>query len=79
MNIQQMKIKLHTGMVAAAVAIGGLGMAGAASASAAVTASVPVAHCNVILVGGYSPCFPRPIIPINPGGPMKPLPVAAAS
>jgi hypothetical protein len=74
-----MKVKLCAGIAVAAAAIGGLGMAGAASASPAVAASVPTAHCNVILVGGYSPCFPRPVIPINPGGPMKPLPVAAAS
>ena len=33
-----------------------------------------MAHCNVILVGGYSPCFHRPIGPINPGGPMNQLP-----
>jgi len=79
MSIQQTKIKLRTGMVAAAVAIGGLGMAAGASASPAIAAPVLVAHCNVILVGGYSPCFHRPIGPINPGGPMKPAPVAAAS
>ncbi len=74
-----MKVKLYAGTVAAAVAIGGLGMAGAASASPVVTTSIPVAHCNVILVGGYSPCFPRPIGPINPGGPIKLVPVTAAS
>jgi hypothetical protein len=74
-----MKVRLYGGIAAAAAAIGGLGMAGAASASPAVTASIPVAHCNVILVGGYSPCFHRPIGPINPGGPMKSAPVAAAS
>ena len=79
-----MKIKLYAGIVAAAAAMGGLGMAGAASASPVTAASVPVAHCNVILVGGYSPCFPRPINPINPvnpvnpGGPMRPLPAAAS-
>ncbi len=78
MTIKQTKVKLHTGMVAAAVAIGGLGIAAAASASPAIAAPVLVAHCNVIVVGGYSPCFPRLIIPIKPGGPMKPLPVAAA-
>jgi len=73
-----MKIKLYAGIVAAATAISGLGMAGAASASPVTAASVPVAHCNVILVGGYSPCFPRPINPVNPGGPMRPLPAAAS-
>lgn len=75
-----MKIKLYAGIVAAATAISGLGMAGAASASPVTAASVPVAHCNVILVGGYSPCFPRPvnpggpIYPVNPGGPIRPFP-----
>jgi hypothetical protein len=87
-----MKVKLCAAIVAA-VAIGGLGMAGASASP--VTASVPVAHCNVILADGYSPCFPwpicpinprpiypinpRPICPINPGGPMKPVPVTTAS
>jgi hypothetical protein len=77
------KIKLYAGIVAAAAAMGGLGTAGAAAASPVTAASVPVAHCNVILVGGYSPCFPRPINPrpinpVNPGGPMRPLPAAAS-
>lgn len=71
-----MKVKLYAAIAAAAAAIGGLGMA-EASASPVVTASVPMAHCNVILADGYSPCFPRLIGP-NPGGPDKPVPVTAA-
>jgi len=81
MNIKRYAgIKLHAGIVTAAATIGGLGMAGAASASPAIAAPATVAHCNVILVGGYSPCFPRPvnpggpIYPVNPGGPIRPFP-----
>lgn len=65
-----MKIKLYAGSAVAAAAIGALGMASAASASPAIAPPIPAAHCNVILVGGYSPCFPTPIRPINPGGPI---------
>jgi hypothetical protein len=78
-----MKVKFCAGIAAAAAAIGALGMAGASSASPVVTASVPVAHCNVILADGHSPCFPspiiRPIMPVSPGGPMKASAVTAAS
>jgi hypothetical protein len=36
-------------------------------------APTSMAHCNVIMADGYSPCFPSsPIGHINPGGPMKP-------
>lgn len=84
-----MKVKLYAGVVTAAAAIGTLGMAGIALASPVTTAPGPVAHCNVILVGGYSPCFPSspmqpifpvhpihpvPVYPINPGGPDKRAP-----
>jgi hypothetical protein len=72
MNIKRhAEIKFYAGIVAAAATIGGLGVAGTASASPAIAAPVPVAHCNVIEAGGYSPCLHRLI---NPGGPMKPLP-----
>jgi hypothetical protein len=74
-----MKSRIYTGITAAAAIAGALGMAGAVSGSPVVTASVPMAHCNVIMVGGYSPCFHWPIGPINPGGPIKPAPLTAAS
>jgi hypothetical protein len=36
-------------------------------------APASMAHCNVIMADGYSPCFPgSPIGHINPGGPMIP-------
>jgi hypothetical protein len=69
------RIKLYAGIVTAAAAIGGLGMAGVVSASPAIPAA-GVAHCNVIEADGYSPCFHTPIDPggpitINPGGPIR--------
>jgi hypothetical protein len=79
MNRNTMSIRRHTvirlcaGLVTAAT-MGGLGMAGAASASPAIAATAGVAHCNVIMVGGYSPCFPKPVYPggtVNPGGPIR--------
>jgi hypothetical protein len=78
MKAKKMKIRLWAGIAAATAAIGGLGGLGMAGAASASPASASVAHCNVIMVGGYSPCFPRPIGPINPGGPVKPLPLAAS-
>jgi hypothetical protein len=74
-----MKTKIYTGITAAAAIAGALGMAGVVPGSPVVTASVPVAHCNVIMVGGYSPCFHRPIGPVNPGGPREPAPLTVAS
>jgi hypothetical protein len=36
------------------------------------TAPAAMAHCNVIMADGYSPCFPSsPIGHINPGGPIR--------
>jgi hypothetical protein len=74
-----MKTRIYAGMTAAAAIAGALGMAGAVSASPAVSAPVAMAHCNVIMVGGYSPCFYRPADPINPGGPMRPAPFTATA
>jgi len=73
-----MKTRIYAGITAAAAIVGALGMAGAVSGSPVVTASARMAHCNVILVGGYSPCFHRPTGP-SPGGPIKPAPLTTAS
>ncbi len=76
----EMKIKPYTGIVlAAAAAIGGLAMAGVASASPVLAVRPPAAHSNVIPVSGYSSCFPTPIRLMIPGGSIKLLPVSAAS
>jgi hypothetical protein len=67
-----MKKKLFAGAVAVGAALGGLGMTGTASALGRPThAPIPVAHCNVIVYDGWSPCInPNPVL--NPGGVMIP-------
>ena len=77
-----MKTKLFAGAVAVGAALGGLGMTGTASAmggpiaatipAAPIHAPIPVAHCNVIVYDGWSPCF-------NPGGIMIPYSASTAS
>jgi hypothetical protein len=68
-----MKTKLFAAAVAIGAALGGLGMTGTASASSGpIHAPIPVAHCNVLVYDGWSPCF-------NPGGVMIPYSASTAS
>ncbi len=76
----EMNTKPYAGIVlAAAAAIGGLAMAGVASARPALAARPPAAHSNVVPVSGYSSCLPTPTRLMIPGGSIKLLPVSAAS
>jgi hypothetical protein len=68
-----MNLRLSAAKAAATATVIGLGLAGAALASP-VAASTALAHCNVMMVGGYSPCSLQPIQAVSPGGPMRPLP-----